>query len=561
MDALRRFLLELTQKYQALPSMQRLLVVAVVASGILAVGFWGFLGGSSDYGVLFSNLAQDDAAAITSALKTKKINYRLEAGGGTILVPKADVYEMRLFLAGEGMPKGGGVGFEIFDRQGLGTTDFVQRLNYQRALQGELARTICGMPAVAEARVHIVTPKESLFVEEQRKASAAVAVKLRQGRSLSAAQIDGIINLVSSAVPDLHANEVTVVDLNGRILSKPQDPLTPGGLSTTQMTFQRQAEESLERKVQSLFDQMVGPRKSIVRVAADLDFQKIDTREESFTPNKELIRSEQKTMERSSRATEAGSGNPDANTDLSKGTINAPPPGKGPPPLTPPVGLPAAQNKTSGSERQSELRNYEINRTLRQVVDQPGKIKRLSVAVVVDGTYKGKGNAFSPRSPEEMRQFASLAKKAIGFSVDRGDQFEISSAPLAQQAPEGVVAVGSGGNWKDTVMDSLKIGIMVLLALAALMFLLKKRPAPARRPLLEAPSGASGAAAYQRQAAALPAGGEMGLPPPQGQLPGQVAAPPLVLPDAVDGKEKIVQLINTYPDRAVEVLRLWLHEK
>jgi flagellar M-ring protein FliF len=555
MDAVRRFLLDLTQRYQALPAMQRLVVVAALAAGILAVVFWGFLGASSDYGVLFSNLAQDDAAAIASKLKAKKVNYRLEAGGSTILVPKADVYEMRLYLASEGVPRGGGVGFEIFDRQGLGTTDFVQRLNYQRALQGELARTICGMPEVEEARVHIVTPKESLFVEEQKKASAAVAVKLRRGRGLSPAQVDGIVNLVSSAVPDLHAGQVTVVDLNGRILSKPQDSLTPGGLSTTQMTFQRQAEESLERKVQTLFDQILGPRKSIVRVSADLDFQKIDTREESFTPNKELIRSEQKTMERSSRGMEAG-GNPDKNAELGRGTITAPPPGKGPPPLTPPVA--AAPPKTSGTERQSELRNYEINRVLRQVVDQPGKIKRLSVAVVVDGTYTGKGKAFSPRPPEEMRQYASLAKKAIGFSVDRGDQFEISSAPLASQAPEGVVAAGSGGSWRDTVMDSLKIGVLVLLALAALMFLLKKRPASARRPLLEGPSPSPGFAAYERQAAALPtAGGEAALPPPPGYPPGQ----PLVLPDAVDGKERIVQLINNYPDRAVEVLRLWLHEK
>jgi flagellar M-ring protein FliF len=556
MDALRKLLLDLTQRYQALPSMQRLVVVAALAAGILAVVFWGFLGTSSDYGILFSNLAQDDAAAIASKLKSKKVNYRLEAGGSTILVPKAEVYEMRLFLASEGMPRGGGVGFEIFDRQGLGTTDFVQRLNYQRALQGELARTICGMPAVAEARVHIVTPKEALFVEDQKKASAAVAVKLRRGRSLSPAQIDGIINLVSSAVPDLHANQVTVVDLNGRILSKPQDTLTPGGLSTAQMTFQRQAEESLERKVQSLFDQVLGPRKSIVRVSADLDYQKIDIREESFTPNKDLIRSEQKTMERSSRGTEA-IGNPDNNANLGRGTITAPPPGKGPPPLTPPIA--AAPPKTSGTERQSELKNYEINRVLRQVVEQPGKIKRLSVAVVVDGVYKGKGHTFSPRSPEEMRQFASLAKKAIGFSLDRGDQFEISSAPLALQTPEGVVAVGSGGNWRDTIMDSLKIGIMVLLALAALMFLLKKRPAPSRRPLLEGPTSAPGLAAYERQANALPAGtaGEMALPPGQGGA----GAPPPLLPDAVDGKEKIVQLINTYPDRAVEVLRLWLHEK
>jgi flagellar biosynthesis/type III secretory pathway M-ring protein FliF/YscJ len=156
-----------------------------------------------------------------------------------------------------------------------------------------------------------------------------------------------------------------------------------------------------------------------------------------------------------------------------------------------------------------------------------------------------------------MRQFANLTKKAIGFSVDRGDQLEISSAPLALQTPEGVMAAGSDGSWRDTVMDSVKIGVMVLIGLAALMFLLKKRPAaPAKRPLLEGPS-APGAAAYERQAAALAAGGEMALPPPaQGTM-----LPPVTLPDAVDGKEKVVQLINTYPDRAVEVLRLWLHEK
>ena len=555
MDALRRLLLDLTQRYQAMAAMQRLLVLAALAAGILAVVFWGFLGAGADYGVLFSNLAQDDAAAITSKLKSKKVSYRLEAGGGTILVPKAEVYEMRLYLASEGMPRGGGVGFEIFDRQGLGTTDFVQRLNYQRALQGELARTICGMPEVEEARVHIVTPKESLFVEEQKKASAAVAVKLRRGRSLSPAQVDSIINLVSSAVPDLHANQVTVVDLNGRILSKPQDALTPGGLSTAQMTFQRQAEESLERKAQTLFDQILGARKSIVRVSADLDFQKIDTREESFTPNKELIRSEQKSKEHSTRGMEA-MGNPDKNMELSRGTITASPPGKGPPPLTPPTAAPPS--KASGMERESELRNYEINRVLRQVVDQPGKITRLSVAVVVDGNYKGKGNAFSPRTPEELRQFASLAKKALGFSVDRGDQFEITSAPLAQNTPEGVMAVSSGGSWRDTVMDSAKIGIMVLLALGVLMFLMKKRPAaPSKRPLLEGPSSSPGLAAYERQAGALSAGGEHALALP----PGQTAGPPLTLPDAVDGKEKIVQLINAYPDRAVEVLRLWLHEK
>jgi flagellar M-ring protein FliF len=425
-----------------------------------------------------------------------------------------------------------------------------------------LARTICGMPEVAEARVHIVTPKESLFVEEQKRASAAVAVKLRQGRQLSPAQIDGIVNLVSSAVPELHTSQVTVVDLNGRILSKPQDPMTPGGLSTVQMTFQRQVEEGLERKVQSLFDQVLGQRKSIVRVSTELDFQKIDTREESFAPNKELVRSEQKITERSSKGGDA-QGSPEGRFDLSKGTITAPPPGKGPPPLSPPTAA-APPASPSGTERLSEIRNYEINRVMRQVVDQPGKIKRLSVAVVVDGIYK-KGNVFSPRPPEEMRQYASLAKKALGFSTDRGDQFEISSAPLALHAPEGVMSLGAVGTWKDTIMDSVKIGLLVLFGLAVLMILMKRKTAPATSPrpqLLEGPGApgvpaAPGLPGYPQMAALPGAPGEMALPAPSTgpQLE------PVMLPDAVTGKEKMVQLINTYPDRAVEVLRLWLHEK
>lgn len=554
MNPMRKLLLDLTQRYQALPGTQRLVTSLAIAAGIMALVFWGYMRTGADYGVLFSNLAPDDAAAITSKLKSKKVPYKLEGAGGTILVPKADVYEMRLYLAGEGMPRGGGVGFELFDRQGLGTTDFVQRLNYQRALQGELARTICGIPEVAEARVHIVTPKESLFIEDQRKASAAVAVKLRRGRSLSPGQVDGVVNLVSSAVPGLHPNQVTVVDLNGRILSKPQDPLTPGGLSTTQMTFQRQIESGLERKVQTLFDQILGPRKSIVRVSADLDFQKIDTREEIFTPNKELIRSEQITTERSNRGKDAA-GNPDSRFNLSRGTITAPPPGKGPPPLSPPVA--ATPTGGSGMERKSELKNFEINRVLRQVTNHPGKIKRISLAVVVDGVYKGKKHTFNPRPPDEIRQFASLAKKAVGFSVERGDQLEISSAPLALNTPEGAMAASGGGSWKDTIMDSAKIGVMVLIGLAVLMFLMKKRPAPAQqRPLLEGP-GVSGAAAYERQAAALPEGEELALP----GAPAKNLPPPPSLPDEVDGKAKVVQLINTYPDRAVEVLRLWLHEK
>jgi len=375
-----------------------------------------------------------------------------------------------------------------------------------------------------------------------------VAIKLRPGRALSPGQVDGIVHLVASAVSGLQPGQVTVVDLQGRILSKPQDHLSPQGLTAGQLGLQRQVEESYERKVQELFDKMLGPRKSYVRVSTDLDFQKIDLQEETFTPNRELVRSEQKSEERSTRGLPGG--NPEAGIDLGKGAITPPPPGKGPPPLTAP-----AQAKTASgtsSERTSELRNYEINRVVRHVVETPGKVKRLSLAVVVDGLYKGKGNAFTPRNPEEIRQFANLAKKAVGFSTERGDQLEISCAPLAAQAAEGTVALGTEGGLAQGYGFSWKIGLIILLVIGVLMFLLKQRRAPGRPPLLEGPPGRTLPAAGTSEALLTEAMAPIALKPGQ---------PPPALPEPVTGQEKVSQLITTHPDRAVEVLRLWLHEK
>jgi flagellar M-ring protein FliF len=548
MDALRKLLTRLRDWVQSLPLGQRLVVVAAAGAGVLALGLFFYLQGKGDYGVLFSNLTQEDAGAIVSRLKGKKVPYLLENNGTTILVPKSEMYELRLLLAGEGLPKGGGVGFEIFDRQDLGVTDFVQRLNYQRALQGELARTIAGMPEVQEARVHIVTPKETLFLEEQKKPTASVAVKLRPGRTLSPAQVEGIVHLVASAVPGLHPGQVTVVDLQGRILSKPQDQLGLQGLSQGQLSLQRQVEESYERKLLDLFEKMLGTHKVLAQVSAELDFQKIDLQEESFTPNRELIRSEQKTEERSTRGLPGG--NPEAGYDLGKGTITPPPPGKGPPPLT----APAPAKSTSGvsTERLSEVRNYEINRVVRHVVETPGKIKRLSVALVVDGIYKGKGKAFTPRSPEEMRQFANLAKKAVGFNAERGDQLEINCAPLAMQVTEGTTALSSDKSWMQEYGFSWKIGLLILLALGVMMFFLKQRRLPHRPPLLEPPS---------ERALEGVRTSETPLPERLAPTALEASPPPPSLPEPVSGQERVAHLISSHPDRAVEVLRLWLHEK
>ncbi|OPX20274.1 MAG: flagellar M-ring protein FliF, partial [Desulfobacca sp. 4484_104] len=237
----------------------RLIYTAAAAAAILALVLLVMISSRTDYAVLFSNLTQEDAGAIIGKLKAQKVPYQVDGGGTSIMVPKSQVYDLRLSLASEGLPQGGGVGFELFDKQTLGTTEFVQRLNFQRALQGELARTICRFPEIAEARVHIVTPKDSLFVEDQEEPSAAVVLKLRPGRTLSQAQLDGIINLVASSVEGLSPGQVTVVDMTGKILSKPQDALGAGRLTNAQIEYQQQVESALKAKVQSMLDKILGP--------------------------------------------------------------------------------------------------------------------------------------------------------------------------------------------------------------------------------------------------------------------------------------------------------------
>jgi flagellar M-ring protein FliF len=271
----------------------------VLLASVAAFGSLIYWNSTPDYQILFSNLAQEDAGEMVAKLKEKKIPFQLSPSGTSISVPKEAVYDVRLALTAEGLPKGGGVGFEVFDRTSLGVTDFVQKLNYQRAMQGELARTIKQIKEVEQARVHIVTPKESLFVEEQKKPTASVFLKTRAGMTLSASQVEGIVHLVASAIEGLEPNHITVVDTSGRILSKRNDSSIIGQMTTNQLEYQRNLEEGYKRKIQGMLEEVLGLNKAIARVSADLDFQQIDITEERFDPNG-VLRSEQKNTERSS---------------------------------------------------------------------------------------------------------------------------------------------------------------------------------------------------------------------------------------------------------------------
>ena len=402
-----------------------LLALAGSIAGLVAVTLWTQ---QPDMQVLFANLAVDDASGIIDKLKDAKVPYETANGGTTVLVPSAQVHDLRLEMAGQGLPHGGGVGYEIFDRTTMGMSDFVQKLNYRRALQGELARTITQMPEVERARVHLAIPERRLFATEQDRARASVVVSLRASQTLSKAQIQGVVHLVSSSVEGLHARDVTVVDGHGNLLSNTSSDES-AGLSGTQMEYQRTLEKDIETRIQTMLERIVGVNKAVVRVSSVLDFRKIETTEERYDPNGQVVRSEQRGQEKSSGVNGASGGVPGVESNVPGGTEAE-----------------GGQTSSNNNQTKNETVNYEISRTVSRIVEPTGTIKKLSVAVLVDGTYEGGGKAseasadqpkkYVPRSEEEMKRIEEIVKKAMGYSTERQDQVEVVSIQFGLGAEE-----------------------------------------------------------------------------------------------------------------------------
>ena len=397
---------------------QRLIILLALAgsiAGLVAVTLWTQ---QPDMQVLYANLAVDDAAGIIDKLKDAKVPYETTNGGTTILVPNAQVHDLRLEMAGQGLPHGGGVGYEIFDRTTMGMSDFVQKLNYRRALQGELARTITQMPEVERARVHLAIPERRLFATEQDRARASVVVSLRANQMLSKAQIQGVVHLVSSSVEGLQARDVTVVDGHGNLLSNSSTDES-AGLSGTQMEFQRTLEKDIETRIQTMLERIVGVNKAVVRVSSVLDFRKVEATEERYDPNGQVVRSEQRGQEKSNGVNGTTGGVPGVESNVPGGAEAE-----------------AGQTSSNSNQTKNETVNYEISRTVSRIVEPTGTIKKLSVAVLVDGIYEGGGKAgdagaeqqpkkYVPRSEEEMKRIEEIVKKAMGYSTERQDQVEV----------------------------------------------------------------------------------------------------------------------------------------
>ena len=389
----------------------------MVAVGTVSL-LW--MSGGSEQQVLYSQLSMEDAAAVTTKLREMNIPYTIKGDGTTILVPSTMVYDTRLRLATAGLPQGGGVGFEVFDQRTFGMTEFMQKLNYQRALQGELARTITQLAAVQSARVHIVLPEKSLFVSQQQRTTASVVLKLLPNRRLTPDQIRGITHLVSSSVEGLQLADVTIVDTHGNILSRAEENATFLSRTEAQLSYQQTLEQGLERRVQSLLERAVGEGKVTVRVSATLDFQHSERTEERFDADNPAIRSEQRNKEEGSGQGFWAVGVPGVRSNVD--------------------GAPqeAEKDKTKAvTSRQSETINYELSKMVSKIVAPSGEVKHLSVAVLVDGSYqagpKNGARTYVPRTAEELAKYREVVKSAIGYNETRGDRVEVANIPFETQ--------------------------------------------------------------------------------------------------------------------------------
>lgn len=506
------------------------LVGAATLAAMIALIVWSQ---RPDYQVLFSGLSSEDAGKIVEKLKGSKVPYKLEAGGATILVPGERVYETRLQMAGEGMLQGGSIGFEIFDTPKLGMTDFVQRLNYQRAIQGELARTIQSLASVEKARVHIVIERKSVFSEQEESPSASVVVKLKPGRTLAANQVDAITHLVSSSVPGLNAERVSVIDSAGTLLSRIR-PEGDQAASQEAVTLQRSIETSMEERARAILERTVGPGHVVVRVAADVEQKKVESTEEKYDPDSVVVRSEQRSQEKNSGSAGAPSGIPGTPSNVPN-----------------PQGASTAAvtaSSSNSSSRSNETINYEVSRTVSKSSVPVVDVKRLTVAVLVDGSYRSakaadgtEKSAYVPRTPEELAGYEKLVKNAVGFNPQRGDTFEIVSAPF--QTEENLAAAAQARTLPvlpASYITVSKYAASVLLLLVLVLFVV--------RPLL----------AWLATPAPAPAAPEMyAMPMPQAREAGGELAP-APHRSAIMGKDELAALAQAEPQRAAQAIKLWL---
>ncbi len=435
--------------FAAIPPKRKWMAAAGVAALIAILAVAVLWTREPDWRVLFANTTDKDGGAIIAALSQMNVPYRFAPGGAAILVPAEQVHDARLKLASQGLPRGGTVGFELLENQKFGVTQFQERLNFQRGLEGELARSIQSIAAVQAARVHLALPTQNGFLREQQKPSASVLLSLHPGRQIDRAQVAGIVHLVAASVPNLSPKQVSVIDQSGALLSSDSD-VAANGLDATQLNYLRNVETTLNQRVLDILEPIVGAGNVRAQVTADVDFTQSESTAEQYRPNQgnepAAVRSQQK-VEAPADGAALAQGVPGALSNQPPQATSAPV--NGPAQATRAAGAAggvdaaSADAASASNARRESVTNYEVDKTVRVTRNATGTIKRLSAAVVVDHRRSVDADGKVTRTPlsaEELKNVQSLVREAIGFVSERGDSINVVNAPFTEiEAPKEVV--------------------------------------------------------------------------------------------------------------------------
>jgi len=535
----------------------RLAALVGVGAGVVAVlvALVMFMG-KEPTELLYSNLDLKEASAVTQALDQAGVKYETKGDGSTIMVPRDKVASARLLVAGKGLVTSGSIGYEIFDSSNaLGQTDFVQQLNRQRALQGELERTIKGWQGVNSVRVHLVLPKRQIFEEDAEQPTAAVTISTG-GREASTDMVRAVQNLVAGSVAGMKPEKVSVIDQHGKTLSAASDESLAGQMAQDRKS---EVEARIAKTVKDMVEGVLGQGKARVNVTAELDLNRITVQEEKFDPDGQVVRSESTNEANNQESKGDDSGNVSATQNIPGGTPNG----------FQPLGSRSGSNET--------VTNYEISKSVRTEVTEPGTIKKLAVAVAIDGVTgpvgkDGKPGAYTPRTEEERAQLEDLVKTAIGFDAARGDQVKVTNIRFPQPEDQGLEKAGLlSGFDKNDIMRAAELGVLAIVAIMILLF--------AVRPFLKSMMS-QGANSPQMVISQQPVtrlvtlsdGTTQQVVVDQSGEPIALAGPSTADIDQridiakIEGQVKassikrVSEFVDKHPDESVAILRTWLHE-
>jgi flagellar M-ring protein FliF len=481
----------------------RVLLISTTAAATLFTAYLAYNQSHEPYAILFSQLEQDDAAGAVAKLKEMKTPYRLQAGGSTIEVPESRVGETRLELASAGLPRGGGVGFESFDKMRLGATEFEQRVLYRRALEGELARTIGTLGAVQSARVHLVLPEKSIFVTRNEPASASIVLRLRSGRALGGSEVAAIVHLTAASVPALTPDRVALVTTDGVLLRRPH--VTAEGATAEgeedRGSQQRAVEVQLEDRARAMLEKVVGTGHADVRVTAELDPAHVEHSEDHYDPTTAVLRSEESSVERAALgADDSVAGVPGAESNLpggaavgmlakalttpSRGDAGAPNPG-----------VPVAKAGGEQPFHETHTRNFEVDHVSDKRIVSPGSLKRITVAAVLDGVVRTEGGQKKvvPLDRAELERLGVLVRSAVGAKDSRGDVVTVDSMPFAEgttslEAADVVPALTPAKPLRAYIAAASAAGLLLLLLAAGSTVVARRRSRVRRATQLLAPA-------------------------------------------------------------------------